>query len=180
MTAMQYTNDGVRVVTTGHDEKDRGLVVSDELVPPSPSSAAGYRFHMLWGTDDLPTLPDDGRQTTYEKTMPAPGQFRLALLIVEPDSVVRSEASDTHSATNDVEGVNTSDSRPPNMHYTPTVDLQTVLEGEVWVELDDGVEVHLRTGDSMVQHGTWHAWHNRSDKQARVIVTVIGTEHKGF
>jgi quercetin dioxygenase-like cupin family protein len=177
---MQQDKDSARVVTTGHDNHTKGRVVSDELVPPSPSQAAGHRFHMLWGTDALPTLPDDGLQTTYDKTMPAPGQIRLSLLIVEPDSVVRNEAARTHRADNDVEGVHTSPGRSANMHYTPTVDLQTVLEGEVWVELDDGVEVHLRTGDSMIQHGTWHAWHNRTDKAARVIVTVIGVEHRGF
>jgi quercetin dioxygenase-like cupin family protein len=32
-----------------------------------------------------------------------------------------------------------------------------VLEGEVWLELDDGAEVRLRPGDTVVQNGTRHA-----------------------
>ena len=40
------------------------------------------------------------------------------------------------------------------MHTTDTIDFEVVLDGEVWLELDDGVEVHLRAGDTVVQNGT--------------------------
>ena len=49
----------------------------------------------------------------------------------------------------------------PGMHTTATIDFEVVLEGEVWLELDDGEEVHLRVGDCVVQNGTRHAWRNR-------------------
>ena len=50
------------------------------------------------------------------------------------------------------------------MHTTQTVDLDLVLEGEIWLELDDGEEVLLGPGDCVIQNGTRHAWHNRSSR----------------
>ena len=51
----------------------------------------------------------------------------------------------------------------PGMHTTATIDFEVVLDGEIWLELDDGVEVHLRAGDTVVQNGTRHAWRNHGD-----------------
>ena len=65
----------------------------------------------------------------------------------------------------------------PGMHTTSTVDFEVVLDGEVWLELDDGVEVHLKAGDTVVQNGTRHAWRNHGDTTARLAVILIGAHH---
>ena len=65
----------------------------------------------------------------------------------------------------------------PGMHTTATIDFEVVLDGEVWLELDDGVEVHLRPGDTVVQNGTRHAWRNHGDTTARLAVFIIGAHH---
>ncbi len=62
----------------------------------------------------------------------------------------------------------------PGMHTTDTVDLDLVVSGEVWLELDDGEEVQLRAGDCVVQNGTRHAWHNRTSEPAVLFVTLLG------
>lgn len=62
----------------------------------------------------------------------------------------------------------------PGMHTTPTVDYDIVLDGEVWLELSDGREVKLVAGDIAVQHGTRHAWRNKSDRPATVAAILIG------
>ena len=36
------------------------------------------------------------------------------------------------------------------MHTTQTIDYGIVLEGEVWLELDDGKQVHLKPHDVVV------------------------------
>jgi uncharacterized cupin superfamily protein len=66
----------------------------------------------------------------------------------------------------------------PGMHTTDTIDFEVVLDGEVWLELDDGVEVHLRAGDTVVQNGTRHAWRNRSDRPARMAFVLIGAQRQ--
>ena len=62
----------------------------------------------------------------------------------------------------------------PGMHTTDTVDLDIVLSGEVWLELDDGAEVHLQAGDCVIQNGTRHVWHNRTEEPARMFAALIG------
>ena len=68
----------------------------------------------------------------------------------------------------------------PGMHTTDTIDFEVVLDGEVSLELDDGVEVHLRPGDTVVQNGTRHAWRNHGDTTARLAVFLIGAHHERF
>jgi uncharacterized cupin superfamily protein len=63
------------------------------------------------------------------------------------------------------------------MHTTSTVDFEVVLSGEVVLELDDGAEVTLRPGETVVQNGTRHAWHNRGEVPAHVAVFLIGARH---
>ena len=62
----------------------------------------------------------------------------------------------------------------PGMHTTDTVDFEYVISGEVWLELDDGEEVRLRAGDTVVQNGTRHAWHNRGTDACRMVVISVG------
>ena len=58
------------------------------------------------------------------------------------------------------------------MHRTETVDYALVLEGEIYLVLDDS-EVLLKAGDVVVQRGTDHAWANRSDKVARMAFILV-------
>jgi quercetin dioxygenase-like cupin family protein len=62
------------------------------------------------------------------------------------------------------------------MHRTPSVDLISVLSGEIWLELD-AEEVDLREGDFVVQNGTKHAWRNKGDRPCRMTVVVVGAGH---
>jgi quercetin dioxygenase-like cupin family protein len=64
----------------------------------------------------------------------------------------------------------------PGMHTTDTVDFDVVISGEVYLELDDGSEVLLKTGDCVVQNGTRHAWRNRSAANCVIAVTLMGAE----
>ena len=41
----------------------------------------------------------------------------------------------------------------PGMHQTVSLDYVIVLEGDLWIELDDGAEVHLPTGTCLIQNG---------------------------
>jgi quercetin dioxygenase-like cupin family protein len=66
------------------------------------------------------------------------------------------------------------------MHTTATIDFEVVLEGEVWLELDNGAVAHLRAGDTVVQNGTRHAWHNRGTLPARLAVFIVGAHHARF
>jgi uncharacterized cupin superfamily protein len=62
----------------------------------------------------------------------------------------------------------------PGMHRTPTIDYVVIIEGELWLELDDGQERLVRSGDVVIQNGTRHAWRNKSDKVAKAAVFMQG------
>ena len=62
------------------------------------------------------------------------------------------------------------------MHRTLSLDFGVVLSGEVVLELDNGIETTVKPGDTVVQRGTIHAWHNRTDKIARVLFVLVPSE----
>ena len=55
-----------------------------------------------------------------------------------------------------------------------TIDYGVLLAGELWLELDDGRQQLLKAGDSFVQNGTRHAWHNRGSEPAIMCAVMIG------
>jgi quercetin dioxygenase-like cupin family protein len=61
----------------------------------------------------------------------------------------------------------------PGMHSTETVDVVTVISGELHVMTESG-ETVLRAGDSVVQRGTPHAWSNRTDETTTVVAIMMG------
>ena len=63
---------------------------------------------------------------------------------------------------------------PDGMHTTPTVDYAIVLDGEIWLELDEGRSTLLRRHDVVIQNGTRHAWRNKSERAATVAFVLIG------
>ena len=42
----------------------------------------------------------------------------------------------------------------PGIHTADTVDFNVIVLGEVYLELDDGAEAHLKAGDCVIQNGT--------------------------
>jgi len=66
----------------------------------------------------------------------------------------------------------------PGMHTSDTIDFGYVISGEVWLELDDGKQVHLRAGDTYVQNGTRHAWRNKASETCKILVVLIGVSRQ--
>jgi mannose-6-phosphate isomerase-like protein (cupin superfamily) len=64
----------------------------------------------------------------------------------------------------------------PGMHTTDTIDYGIIIDGEVYLELDDGAEVHLEPGDCVAQDGTRHAWRNRGSEPCAIAFVMIGAE----
>jgi quercetin dioxygenase-like cupin family protein len=62
--------------------------------------------------------------------------------------------------------------RHPAMHRTRSVDYGIVLEGEIWLILDEE-ETLLRAGDVCIQRATNHAWSNRSDRRCVMAFVLL-------
>jgi hypothetical protein len=153
----------VRRVVTGHTRDGKATVVSaTEVDAITLDLLGGAEFHRLWGADEAPTFPDDGSPRPALAYFPPVGGFRFGLFTVGPQSAVLPEDLDFQRALAEMEeklpGLAAHlEVRQPGMHTTNTIDFEYVISGEVWLELDDGKEIHLRAGDTVVQKGTRHA-----------------------
>jgi mannose-6-phosphate isomerase-like protein (cupin superfamily) len=175
---------GVRRVVTGHDESGKSVFASDEAVEPDrPLLMPSAEFYQLWGGDTTPQFPDDGSMPDRHSYFPPVGGFRFGLFTVPPHAVAGDQdPSSDEDAVADTEAklpglLRYMDPSDPGMHTTDTIDFEVVLEGTVVLELDDGAEVALNPGDTVVQNGTRHRWKNPGDEPARIAVFICGASH---
>jgi hypothetical protein len=171
MTVASNTT-GSRVVVTGHDGAGRAVIVEDSRVDWHADPAPDYRYALIWGADVAPHFPDDGQRQLLTASSPQPGGMRLVHLEVLPNDVVTTDAPRPGRA-----GILTRPGDLPGMHFTASIDLVVVIEGEVCCQLDDGAEIHLKQGEFLVQNGTRHKWGNHTSMPAHLGVVAIGVEH---
>jgi mannose-6-phosphate isomerase-like protein (cupin superfamily) len=175
---------GVRRVVTGHDASGKSVFVSDESVEPdSPVLMPAAEFYQLWGGDNTPHFPDDGSMPQWHTYFPPIGGFRFGLFTIPPEIAAEDQAFfNAEEAVADLEAklpglVGYMDPTDPGMHATDTIDFEVVLEGTVVLELDDGAEMTLHAGDTVVQNGTRHRWKNPGNTPARMALFICGASH---
>lgn len=147
-----------RRIVTGHDANGVSVVLSDGTVPVHrvmPQDGVG--FYEIWNTDSMPapvgsTEPSEPTQRSL-RVPPEPNGTKIRINEFFPGFI------------------NKLGNQSP-MHRTETIDYGIVLEGEIWLVLDDS-EVLAKAGDVIVQRGTDHAWANRSDKVCRVAFILV-------
>ena len=175
----------VRRVVTGQRPDGTSVFVSDELVEPVTTELMpGAAFHQLWSSDDQLQLPTDGSPPATKTYFPPSRGFRFNLFTLGPASSAMAPGTDVGAAIaklgDELPGMmDVMEPDNPGMHTTDTVDCELVLSGDVWLELDDGAEVHLGTGDCLIQNGTRHRWHNRSEEPVTILVCLMGAERAG-
>ena len=171
----------IRRVVTGHDPAGRA-VVAQNGAPPRTSNfrhIPGMVSRLVWATPAVPGIPYGGTDPTPAVTsiVPAPGESRFLVVTFPPDSVFASPGFDGDAAQRENLAVSPGLAElfePDGMHATPTVDYAIVLDGEVWLELDDGCAEHLVQHDVVVQHGTRHAWRNKSERPVTLAFVLLG------
>lgn len=171
----------MRRVVTGHSPDGRATIVSDTELDVITISRA--EFHKIWWADKTPTFPDDGSPPPYSTYFPPVGGFRFVTFTWPPESVEQLENINLDVFLEKLEesmpgAAKYMEKDSPGMHTTDTIDLEYIISGEIWLELDDGKEVHLRAGDTVIQNGTRHAWHNRSSEPCHMVICMIGAHRK--
>jgi len=139
----------VRRVVTGHDASGKAVVLKDEISANVASRRPGQQGCVVWTTDRSPADNTDetDRSAAQAGTTSAGGTvFRI----------VRYEPGVT-----------------PRMHRSDSIDYAVILEGSIVMQLDDGVEVVLDTGDTLVQRGTVHNWINRGTVPCVIAFVLI-------
>ena len=173
-----------RVVVT-HDAAGRSVLTSDG---PSPRSkkfihTPGFATALLWASDGTPTVPHrDGDPTPAVASFaPGIGGTRFMVITFAPDSVMGDPSFDLHKAIAEhlAESPGIADKFEPDapgMHTTDTIDYGIVLEGEIWLELDDQKTIHLKQHDVTVLAGARHAWRNKSQKPTTIAFVLVGAQ----
>jgi hypothetical protein len=174
-----------RRVVTAKNSAGKSVVISDG---PSPREMAlkhtpGFVSAPMWMTAATPTLAagEDPMSVPGSSLLPAVGGSSFMLVTFPPDSVMMSSDFDPAKAGPEhlaaAPGIaETFELDNPGMHTTPTVDYGVVLDGEIWLELDDGATVHLKQHDTVVQQGARHAWRNKGTKPATLVFVLVGAK----
>jgi hypothetical protein len=173
----------VRQVITGHDDAGKSIFAEDRTVEPVTVAAMpGFETHELWAEDGERAVPRSGGPAKVEKYFPGLNGVVFRYFQIPPAT------ADGPAADFDVEAAfkEVTEKLPgmmehmepdnPGMHTTDSVDFIIVLDGEVDLELDDGAEKHLSTGDCVIQNGTRHAWRNRSGRPALMAAILLGAK----
>lgn len=161
-----------RRVVTGLDADGRSCFVRDEDTPdrlPGP----GNTKCDIWRMGSLPTTyaADAGLEDGVV-TAPPKGGLVHRVTTFPPDSEWDKSAGYADSQGKLAGSVPDDESGIPGLHHTDTVDIVTVLSGEVWAVMETG-ETLLKPGDTLVQRGTKHAWANRSDRPVTVVSVMV-------
>jgi quercetin dioxygenase-like cupin family protein len=62
------------------------------------------------------------------------------------------------------------------MHVTNSIDFAIVISGKVELELDDGVKLSMKTGDTLVQQANIHGWNNVGTEPCLIAFVLVSTE----
>lgn len=173
----------IRRVVTGTDEDGRSVILSDEAAPNSfrSDTVPGFGAAQIWHALPGPVSNDgDEDPAAAGRTIPMYPElggvvFRVADF--PPDTAYGTTGRDalfsdiggSHAREDSVH----SNDRHFWFHKTDSIDFAVVLEGEIWMLLDEG-QCLLRAGDVVVQRGTAHSWSNRTDRPCRMAFVLLG------
>ncbi|MGE5535467.1 MAG: cupin domain-containing protein [Acidobacteriota bacterium] len=142
----------VRRVVTGHDNQGRAKVLIDEHVTNVISTRPGLHSSVIWSSEGFP-VSNDGNDDPSHKPIAT---------TIDNGTVFRVISYGPGVA--------------PRNHRTDSIDYAVVISGEIDMELDDGVVVHLKAGDVLVQRGTIHNWVNNGTEPCVIAFTLISSK----
>lgn len=145
----------------------KNKIESDKILDITVEYDDGHKITEIWTTNSSPNLEDKHHEKEEFSLSLAPGQTRFATCTIPPLSTLTSKQINENSSKY-------------GMHSTQTIDYIIVFDGEVELHLENET-VLLKRGDTVVQRGAIHAWHNKTNTPAEIIAVMIGAkEHPLF
>ncbi len=173
----------IRRVVAGTDHSGKSIFISDGPAPHSHEFEfmPGQAQTRIWFTAGPPTTtpPVEEPTTEHGPVLAGPGGASFVVVQYAPDSVVEDPRFDPERLDAELDAFAPDiaaafEPDEPGMHRTMSVDYGIVVEGEIWLELDDGAETRLMPGDTVVQIAGRHAWRNKTDRPAVVAFVLTG------
>jgi hypothetical protein len=174
------TGKGYRRVVTGH-RNGKAVVLSDQRREPYKfKTVVGFEHTYMWLTDGtVESDPDKVEQELPKSALPSANGSLLQIATFPPARTAAASISEPSQVAQEfltrLPGLaDTFERDGSQMHLTPTVDYAILLDGELWLELDDGETVHLSAGDIVVQQATRHGWRNKTERPATIAFVMLG------
>ena len=169
-----------RRVVTATDEDGKSYFLFDGPAPnvKEMTGMTGLYLTDLWETEG-PKARNTGTKDAGDRTVrlePPEGGTVFRIVEFPPDKTWRGKG-DASKAFDSIQAGHApvAGHDDPMMHITDTVDYLIVLKGEIYAVMDKG-ETLLKAGDVMVQRGTNHSWHNRSDEPCLLAAILVSAE----
>jgi mannose-6-phosphate isomerase-like protein (cupin superfamily) len=169
-------------VVTGIDDSGESVFVSYEQIEGVfPPLLGGNEVFELFGEDEIPTVPHTGQAQPGLSHFPGvPGGYRFVIFTYPPEAEMTPVPEDFDAALAETErltpGMSAAVTDSAGVHHTATVDLEYVLAGEFTLTLPNGQSKVLKAGDALVQCGQNHAWSNKGDVPATMLLVFVGAK----
>jgi Cupin domain len=170
-----------RRVLVGVDDHGRSTIVSDGNTETRLATEAFTR-NVIWGGEVVPSPVMAENAVKDAATIPPPpAGYYYDISTFPPDSEWDYEGGYgkalAQAGVGDPDAVQQAHDAGgpgviPGMHQTNTIDIVTVISGEIWAVVETG-ETLVKAGDTVIQRGTWHAWRNRSNAPCTVAALHI-------
>lgn len=174
-----------RVVTAVNTEGTSVFHENQALPPVELAAMPEVQMFQVWGTEGPLTSPISDPKPDNATFFPGPGGTRFGLFRLPPEPTTEAEppavsqeelTAQVAEAEQKVPGLlGIFDPEVPGMHQTKSVDYIIVVEGDLWVELDNGAEAHLPVGSCLVQNGARHAWRNHGTVPTTLAYVILDT-----
>ena len=164
-----------RIITAQRDSADSSVFAVDEEVEPSVHPVSGITYWPIYGRDSITQVPYvELEQYGFTMFPSAPTGFRAHVIEFpaagQDDPQGRGDWPDFGLPPGWAAGPD-----DQGMHWTNTVDVVIILDGEIGLAQGDGTEVTLHPGCVVVQNGAVHAWRRR-DVPCRMVYVNLGAE----
>jgi mannose-6-phosphate isomerase-like protein (cupin superfamily) len=157
----EHLDARARRVLSGTDDTGRSTIVLDG-VSTSRIATPAFTISDIWVTEALPVPMSQGPASGEISIFPPPEGFHYRIVTFPPDKEWDIKAAYQESLAA-MDGGDTYDGEAhiPGMHVHDTLDIVTVISGELYAVFEEG-ETLLTQGDSIIVRGVMHTWSNRS------------------
>jgi hypothetical protein len=169
-----------RRVVTGHRD-GKSVVLSDQRRPAYAfKTVGGFEHTYIWAANSVQEAdPEQVERELPRSALPAPGGSIVHVVTFPPAAAGAAQATNPSAVAQEyltrLPGLaETFEHDGSQMHTTRTTDYALILDGELWLELDEGETVHLGAGDIVVQQATRHGWRNKGQHPATIAFVMLG------
>lgn len=172
----EHLSAQARRVVSGASEDGRSTIIADG-VTASRIATPAFTICDIWVTESLPVRMDQEAAWGEISIHPPKNGFHYRVVTFPPDkewdlgadyqqSLAAMGGGDTYDG----------DADTPGMHVHETVDIVTVVAGELYAVFEEK-ETLLRPGDTIVVRGSMHTWSNRGDVPCTITSLMMSARN---